>query len=164
MATVSHGFTREELREAGFTGWIPFDEVRAVPVPPVGGVYVVVFGEVPPSFAQTSCGGWFKGRDPTVSVAALEANWVHGAEIAYTGKATSLRTRLRRYADFGAGKPVGHWGGRLIFQLSDPTSLLVAWRETPDRNPEEVEAEMITAFRAAYGKPPFANDPHLLGR
>jgi len=30
--------------------------------------------------------------------------------------------------------------------------------------PEVVEKELISRFRAVYGKPPFANDPHLLGR
>jgi hypothetical protein len=41
--------------------------------------------------------------------------------------------------------------------------LLVAWKETPGRIPVEVEAELIDQFRRAYGKPPFANDPHRLG-
>jgi len=30
--------------------------------------------------------------------------------------------------------------------------------------PKEVETSMLADFRAAYGQPPFANDPHLLGR
>jgi hypothetical protein len=65
--------------------------------------------------------------------------------------------------DFGAGKPIGHWGGRLIWQLPNIDALLVAWKETPGRVPVEVEAELIEQFRLTYGKPPFANDPHRLG-
>jgi hypothetical protein len=47
--------------------------------------------------------------------------------------------------------------------LVDAADLLVAWRETPGRVPREVEAEMIASFREAFGKPPFANEPHRLG-
>ena len=66
-------------------------------------------------------------------------------------------------AGFGAGKTVGHWGGRLIWQLADADQLIVAWKETPGRVPRQVEAELIRLFRQQYGKPPFANDPHRLG-
>jgi hypothetical protein len=81
----------------------------------------------------------------------------------YIGKADQLRLRLTQYADFGGGKPVGHWGGCLIWQLPTIDRLLLAWKETPGRIPVEVEAELIGQFRRAYCKPPFANDPHRLG-
>ena len=120
-------------------------------------------GGNPISFAERSCGGWFKGKDPTVPREALIANWVDGAEVVYIGKADQLKRRLTELADFGAGKPIGHWGGRLIWQLPNIGALLVAWKETPGRVPVEVEAELIEQFRLTYGKPPFANDPHRLG-
>ena len=94
---------------------------------------------------------------------ALAANWVEGTEVVYIGKADNLRRRLSQFADFGAGKPAGHWGGRLIWQLPNVEALRVAWKETPGRVPIEAEAELIAAFRHQYGKPPFANDPHRLG-
>jgi hypothetical protein len=93
----------------------------------------------------------------------LARNWVDDAEVVYIGKADQLRRRLRQFADFGAGKPVGHWGGRLIWQLPNIDQLLVAWKETPGRVPIEAERELIAAFRRVYGKPPFANEPHRLG-
>lgn len=114
-------------------------------------------------FEDRSCGGWFKGKDPTVSRDALLANWVEGVEVVYIGKADQLKRRLTQFADFGAGKPVGHWGGRLIWQLANVEALCVAWKETPGQVPVEVEAELIAAFRRLHGKPPFANDPHRLG-
>ena len=158
-------FTRQELEQVGFAGWIAFSDLRASSCPTSGGVYVVTYdcrGRT--SFAERSRGGWFKGKDPTVTPDILRANWVDGAEVVYIGKADQLRRRLLQYADFGAGKSIGHWGGRLIWQLPHPERLLVAWKETPGRIPREVEAELIDEFRRVYGKPPFANDPHRLGR
>jgi hypothetical protein len=63
-------------------------------------------GGNPISFAEQSCGGWFKGKDPTVPREALIANWVDGAEVVYIGKADQLKRRLTQFADFGAGKPI----------------------------------------------------------
>lgn len=124
---------------------------------------VTYTASAPITFAERSCGGWFKGKDPTVTLDALAANWVDDAQVVYIGKADQLNRRLKQYADFGSGKPIGHWGGRLIWQLPSIDCLLIAWKETPGRVPVDVEAELITQFRRAYGKPPFANDPHRLG-
>lgn len=159
-------FTRTQLTADGFTGWVTFDRLtRTDPCPVVGGVYVVVRAdETQPSFLTQSCGGWFKDRDPTVGLEDLQANWILDAEIVYIGKANNIRRRLREFAKFGAGHKIGHWGGRLIWQLEESSRLLVAWKPTPDIDPLGYEARMIAEFRAAYGKPPFANDPHRLGR
>jgi hypothetical protein len=157
-------FTRQNLEKAGFTGWLPFTDIRASSCPTAGGVYVVTYkAEGPVSFAPLSCGGWFKGKDPTVTLDVLSANWVDGAEVVYIGKAALLRRRLIQYADFGAGRSVGHWGGRLVWQLSSPDQLIVGWKETPACVPAEVEANLIASFRRIYGKPPFANSPQRLG-
>ena len=157
-------FTRSSLEQAGFVGWVPFPAIRSSACPVAGGVYAITYGGTEPiAFAERSCGGWFKGRDPTVPRDALLANWVAGAEVVYIGKADQLKRRLTQFADFGAGRPVGHWGGRLIWQLPNVETLRVAWKETPGRVSVEVESELIAAFRQAHGKPPFANDPHRLG-
>jgi hypothetical protein len=152
---------------AGFVGWVTFETLMTNlgDVPRAGGVYVVVQQtSTEPDFLKSNPGGWFKGRNPTVDPAALHANWVEGADVVYVGKAENLRRRLRQFAQFGAGQPIGHWGGRLIWQLARSRDLLVAWRETPDKVPREVETRMLADFRAVYGHSPFANDPHRLGR
>jgi hypothetical protein len=158
-------FTQQALARAGFVGWIPFKRIReGDQVPRSGGIYVVVrtaSGE--PEFLKTNPGGRFKGRDPTVPEEALRLNWVDGAEVVYIGKADELRRRLRHFADFGAGKPIGHWGGRLLWQLAESETLLVVWKETPGEIPVDAESALIAAFRATFGKPPFANDPQRLG-
>ncbi len=160
------GFGRAAIERAGFTGWLPFPDARNSGLcPHSGGVYVVTYeGPHPASFPDTSPAGRFKGKDPTVDLASLTANWVPGVEVVYIGKADQLRRRIRQFADFGSGKPVGHWGGRLIWQLPRPDLLKISWRETPGRVPVEVEAELIASFRQQHGKPPFANNPHMLGR
>lgn len=157
-------FTRQTLERAGFVGWVPLTRVRDCSCPMTGGVYVVSYPtSQQPAFMSRSCGGWFKGKDPTVMSEALRANWVENAEFVYVGKAEQLRRRLTQFADFGAGKPVGHWGGRLVWQLPEPDQLVVAWKETPGSVPSQVEAQLINDFRRQFGKPPFANDPHRLG-
>lgn len=137
-------------------------------VPAAGGVYVVLRETShPPEFLDANPAGRFKDQDPTVSLEALIANWVTGAAVLYIGKAKPkrLRRRLRGFAEFGAGHRIGHWSGRLIWQLADSRKLHVAWKETPEEvDPQLVETELISRFRSAYGKPPFANNPHLLGR
>lgn len=157
-------FTRPALEAAGFTGWVPFSAIRTSACPTSGGVYVITYsGGDPARFVERSSGGWFKGKDPTVPPEALVANWVDGAEVVYIGKADQLKRRLKQFADFGVGKPVGHWGGRLIWQLPEIDKLSVAWKETPGQVPVQVEAELISVFRQSYGKAPFANDPQRLG-
>lgn len=164
--TEQRSWQRAHLETVGFAGWVTFQQLACEPasVSSGGGVYVVHRGLGKPRFSAESQGGRFKGRDPSVSEDVLRANWVDGAGIVYIGKADNLRRRLREFTRFGEGEPIGHWGGRLIWQLADSADLLVAWKETPGRAPREVEADMIAGFRKAWGKPPFANEPHRLGR
>lgn len=158
-------FDRPQLTADGFVGWITFGHLRAAdPCPNDCGVYIVARPDnSAPRFLNQSCGGWFKDRDPTVNRSDLEANWVENAEVVYIGKANNIRRRLREFAKFGAGQKIGHWGGRLIWQLEESSRLLVAWRPTPDIDPLAHEAHLLARFRAEYGKSPFANDPHRLG-
>ena len=158
-------FSRSQLETAGFVGWVTFDHLQdADQCPTSGGVYIVSRADQnEPCFLDRSCGGWFKDRDPTVPHDNLVANWVEDAEVVYIGKANNLRRRLREFAKFGAGHKIGHWGGRLIWQLGESSRLLVAWKETPGFDPVAVETDMIAQFRGAYGQPPLANDPHRLG-
>ena len=158
-------FSREALEAEGFCGWVPFSALRQSGVPSGPGVYVVHdASRNEPAFLEASPAGWFKGKNPSVDVESLRANWVAEAEIVYIGKANNLRRRLFQFADFGVGKPIGHWGGRIIWQLAGSSLLLVAWRETPDDDPRAVEAGLIAQFRRVFGKAPFANDPHRRGR
>ena len=77
------------------------------------------------------------------------------AAVVYIGKAGSLSERVGSLIAFGTGHPVGHRGGRYLWQLADAQSLLVAWRSEDE--PERAEAALLDAFRAQHGVLPFAN-------
>jgi len=144
-ASLHRLMTFAALRDGGFSS-----------VPPTPGVYAV-FAAGDPAFAEVSCGGHFKGKDPTVPVATLQAKWISDAEVLYVGKANLLNRRLREFAAFGAGRPIGHWGGRYIWQLEGCQDLMVGWVATPEEDPRGVEARLLDAFVAQHGRLPFAN-------
>jgi hypothetical protein len=154
--TVS--FSTAHLKQLSFAGFVPLHSTRRRDplIPDQSGVYAVVIGEADASaFLARSVGGHFKGIDPTLPTALLDQRVVPGADTIYLGRANSLRRRVGEYADYGRGKPVGHRGGRLIWQLHDHRKLLVAWM--PHDDAVELEAELVAAFVAAYGTLPFAN-------
>jgi hypothetical protein len=162
-------FTRSALTADGYRGWTTFSAIRPgglATVDPEGGTYMVLrVTDDAPRFLKASPAGHFKGIDQTVPLAQLRANWVDRACVLYIGKGNNLDVRLRAMAAFGAGKATAHRGGRLIWQLKESPSLLVAWRSVrPGFTPKTDEDDMIECFRQAYGKPPFANYPDRLGR
>ena len=101
-------------------------------------------------------GGYFKGKNPNVTLSELNANWVENTKVVYIGKATSLKPRLKQYFSFGQGKNVGHYGGRFIWQLRYSKELIVCWKSL-STDPREYEADLIKQFVELFGKRPFAN-------
>lgn len=151
------GFERKDLEAAGFVGWTPVQEAPA-DVPETPGVYVVYCdrrgaGE----FLATNPAGWHKDQDPTVPSALLEERWIADAGALYFGAGMDLRKRLTRLAQFAAGEPVSHYGGRLLWQVAYSDEFLVAWKEADDDDPASEKKAYVQKFKSIFGRQPFAN-------
>jgi hypothetical protein len=160
--------TKESLKASGMSGFVSVRQLMDTScdgVPRNPGVYVILReSQDKPRFLKTGVGGWFKDRDPNVSIAELESNWVEGASIVYIGKAGSatgsstLHQRLKQLMHFGMGKKVGHWGGRLLWQLADHENLIVCWKLTKGLDAEATEGAFISEFQSENsGQMPYAN-------
>ena len=169
----------DSLTALGFCGFHTIRELRAKKlsmVPKQKGVYLVLrLSEEPVRFLDKSLGGHFEGKDPKVLIAKLCKEWVDGATILYIGKAggpigkaggpkkkstkkSTLHSRLKTYLKFGEGKPVSHWGGRLIWQIADSDDLIICWKLITGKVPQNVERKMLLEFKDSHdGKLPFAN-------
>ena len=156
----------ESIKKHGFTGFKTISELweDRSDMPKEKGVYLVL----DPNFRKTEfivpgVGGFFKGKNPNVSLEELKQKQVPGSLTVYIGKAGSptgnatLFSRLGQYLRFGQGKNVGHWGGRYIWQLKKHEDLIFCWKPTPNEDPREVEKELIKWYLDDFGKLPFAN-------
>ena len=157
--------SRTTLRAEGFAGFRTVGSLEIMRIPQGTGVFAVLrpdgFG---PRFLKKSTAGVFKKKDPSLPEAALVAEWVADADVLYLGKAgpgskgnRGLRRQIQEFLDFGIGKPPGHWDGRLIWQLANTKSLLIAWKELPAGGLNQAEAAYHAAFREEFGRLPFAN-------
>jgi hypothetical protein len=111
----------------------------------------------PVSSCQRSGAGWWKGKDPTVPVERLVAEWIASVQTLCLGDAASLRERVGELVEFSRarGRSVRHYGGRLLWQLEDCQALLVAWKVEPYST--ALEYDLLEEFIVAHGKLPFAN-------
>lgn len=131
------------------------------------GVYMIIYQQSnKPIFLQEGTGGWFKGKDPNVSLERLNDNWVtfnsYEDKILYIGKAggkkikETLIGRIKLYMKFGNRYPVAHWGGRFIWQIDNVNKLEVYYKE--DNDPRGEERKLIEYFQEKHsGRRPFAN-------
>lgn len=159
--------TIESLKMNGFTGFKSINDLmmNSSSIPKQKGVYLIIRNtKSAPLFLTVGSGGHFKGKNPNIPIQQLEQEWVDDAIVIYIGKAgeatgqATLNSRLNQYLKFGQGKNVGHWGGRLIWQLQDSRDLLICWKILPNNEPREVECELISDFKQQHnGRRPFAN-------
>lgn len=153
------------LKKLGFQGFVTIESIykNLSTIPKTKGVYIIYSENINPNFEEVGTGGFFKQKNPNVSIEILQQNWVNQSNILYIGKAGSLTgsatlySRLKQYFDFGNGKSVGHYGGRYIWQIKKPYQLKVCWLPTPNHDPREVEKQLIKQFITQFGQRPFAN-------
>jgi hypothetical protein len=155
----------QSLKQDGFTGFRRLGDLDINRIPQKPGIFAVLRPDgYRPEFLARSTAGVFKKKDPTLKAEALDAEWVDGADVLFVGKAgpgskgnRGLRRQIQEFVDFGAGKPPGHWDGRLIWQLAAPASLIIAWKELPVEQLNAAEAGYHAAFVEEYGRLPYAN-------
>jgi len=137
----------------------------------IKGVYLILYlDNNPPEFVRVGSGPalYKKKKNPNVSLDELKSNWVDKTIVINIGKAgglnqkgiegkETLKSRLTTYFSFGQGKDVGHYGGRLIWQLKNSKDLIVCWKPTPESEPREIEQRLIKEFSGTYRQRPFAN-------
>jgi hypothetical protein len=149
-------FTKQHLQQAGFVGFRPLLSDLGMRIPDEPGTYVVLWGGTHrPKVHGDSTGGRFKGKDPHVPIHVAEAKLIPQTPTLYIGRTENCRKRIALLARFGRGEPVGHWGGRYLWQLAGPEHLVVAWRT--ERDPVAAEADLLDEFEAHFGALPYAN-------
>ncbi|MEH7388546.1 hypothetical protein V7147_24580 [Bacillus sp. JJ1521] len=156
----------KSIKDYGFEGYIPVSQLMQNHsiIPHNRGVYMVLYTpNDSPEFLNKGSGGFFKGKDPNVPIEELKDNWVNDAKVIYIGKAgggksaATLNSRINQLLKFGMGKNVGHYGGRVIWQLENYQDLIICWKETPIDDPNDVKKHLIRVFKKVYRKRPFAN-------
>jgi len=159
MTGRAASFNVDGLKARGFVGFVRardayLDRCAAVPAQP--GTYVVLrTGAAAPEIVSRSRGGYFKGKDPTAPAEVLRERLITSTPTMYIGKADILQRRIRQLLDFGNGKPVGHYGGRYLWQVADADDYLIAWRLEAD--PRAGESALLEDFVTEFGSLPFAN-------
>jgi len=156
----------DEIKKAGFIGFKKMSDlfIDSSSISKIKGIYLILNPDYKNAeYLEIGTGGYFKEKNPNVSLDELKLNWVDNSLIVYIGKAGSetskatLNSRLKQYFRFGQGKKVGHWGGRLIWQLKNANDLIVCWKPLPNENPRITENELIKNFVLEFSKRPFAN-------
>lgn len=156
---------RKTLKDSGFAGFRPLADLDINRIPQRQGLFSIVRPDgFEPRFLAKSTAGVFKKKNPSLTAAELAAEWVADTDILFLGKAgpgskgnRGLRRQIQEFVDFGKGKPPGHWDGRLIWQLADTGSLLVAWKELPVEELNAALADYQARFQESYGRLPYAN-------
>jgi len=160
----------EEIQRAGFEGFVKISQLtnsNCAELPAEPGIYLILRPDTAsPQFLFPGTGGHFKHKDPNVSKEKLQGNWIEDALVLYigisgAGSDETLRSRWKRRIRFGDGRPVGAWGGRLIWQLGNAKNLIVCWKSMRGADPQAIataETALLQQFRSSHeGKLPFAN-------
>lgn len=159
-----------DLKAAGFEGFISVADLRnkAIDniVPRKRGVYMFLWEfDNKPDFLIKGTGGYFKGKNPDVSVDVLRDKWVNNTCVLYIGETGSgksntnrvLSIRIDEALRFGAGEDVAHYGGRYLWQIKNSGSLIVCWKPVVSVSPKEEKEKLLLLFKSIYHKTPFAN-------
>jgi hypothetical protein len=160
-------FSKEQLKRKGFRGFLSLQELAASDlskIPEERGLYLIFRDSTGhPKFLEESP---VKNLRPntTVALSMLEQRWVPGASLLFIGVAGkprvlsgSIRDRVAKLIGFMSGKQSSHFAARVLWQLSEASSLLLAWKETGVMAPTYARSMLLVDFRKEFGKVPFGN-------
>jgi hypothetical protein len=76
------------IKDNGFEGFMTKAELfnDSSIIPKGKGVYLILHTETEPAYLGIGTGGFFKNKNPNVSIDELKINWVTGARVVYIGK------------------------------------------------------------------------------
>ncbi len=164
--------TLESIKANGFEGFKKISDLNRCTssIPKDRGIYLVLYvANGIPNFLPVGVGGFFKGKNPNVTLNELARNWVEDTIVIYIGQAGGIRAgkwsnqtlndRISAYLKFGNGQNIAHYGGRYIWQIKDYKNLVICWKPLLNKilDPKKVETQMIADFKQSYNKRPFAN-------
>lgn len=161
----------DDLRADGFSGFIPLKSFLKDAVigdrPDVEGVYAIVRESAArPAFREDV---HRNPRPKIYSAAEAEARWVDGAQTLYLGKGPlrklskgrrqGLAQRLHELRAHGYDGSANHYGGKLLWQIDDMDSLIVAWKVLPAGAADANETALIHRFMKmdSLRRAPYAN-------
>jgi hypothetical protein len=164
-------FMIDELKADGFIGFVPLRSFQKVSILREGldaeGVYAVVRESVMrPVFLEDTHP---KPRPKIYTAGDAEARWINGAQILYFGKGPlrkprhgrrqGLAQRIHEMRAHGYAGAANHYGGKLLWQVEDRGTLLVAWKVVADGAADATETALIKRFMATDDshRTPFAN-------
>lgn len=136
--------TIDDLKAAGFEGFIPVAQLQtdSTAIPRTAGVYMVVYtGENMSEFLSRGTGGFFKGKDPNVSITELETNWVkkymcglHRKSRNNPPKTIKSISEIREWTKYRAlGRPI-HLANKKFRQFAVVLETYSRRRSRSDRN------------------------------
>jgi hypothetical protein len=155
-----------KIEEQGFIGFKTVHQLWSdhSAIPNEKGIYLVITPDPAKNlFLNQGVGGFHKNRNPNIDLNRLGQRWVSDSLVLYIGQAggngssSTLKKRLKQYLDFGKGKPVGHYGGRFIWQLANHPDLIIAWKNIEGKDTRDEEKRYIHEFESFYGVLPFSN-------
>ncbi len=159
----------ENLKKDGYEGFVSIEDLwqDSSMIPKKKGVYLILNKKQNnTSFINPGVGGFFKNKDPNVSIDVLKENFVNNSLVIYIGKAggannhSTLQSRLKNYLKFGQGKKAPHRGGRYIWQIEHHKNLIVCWKILEEQEPRNIEESLISEYESIFGRLPFANLQH----
>ncbi|MHA6668553.1 hypothetical protein ACX3O0_06740 [Homoserinimonas sp. A447] len=163
-------YSISDLRRFGFVGFVPLSTWTKSDVIGTGDDVEGIYAIVRESTATPTFTDDVRPVPHRLARTAAEATelWVENCQLLYFGKAPlrkpsksgkrkGLAQRIDEYRRHGLAGGSNHHGGKLIWQVDDVESLLVAWKAVPEGEANLIESALILGFMETMNRAPYAN-------